>query len=145
MGQIDRALYLFTGIVLICLGLVAMTLSGFAATSEELSTNPPAAVNTPPVAVPDSATMRKNTSVAINLLANDYDPDPNTTPAGQIDPTSVTITTKPKKGARIVVSETGTVTYAPRKNFKGIDVFAYTVKDKGGATSNPAKVTITVK
>ena len=145
MGQIDRALYLFTGIVLICLGLVAMTLSGFAATSEELSTNPPAAVNNPPVAVPDSATMRKNTSVAINLLANDYDPDPNTTPAGQIDPASVTITTKPRRGARVVVSETGMATYAPRPKFRGTDVFYYTVKDKEGATSNPAKVTITVK
>jgi len=62
--------------------------------------NVTARVNTPPVALPDSASIRKNTSVAIDVLTNDYDPDPNTTPAGQIDPASVTITTKPRKGAR---------------------------------------------
>ena len=155
----------FAGILLICLSFVAMSPSGYATTSAEMqraepgTTNPEdkstqpatgkatvtAAVNNPPVAVADSETIRKNTSVAINVLANDYDPDPNTTPAGQLNPASVTITTKLRKGARVVVSETGMVTYAPKRNFRGIDTFIYTVKDKEGATSNPAKVTITVK
>ncbi|OGT19670.1 MAG: hypothetical protein A2V90_05730 [Gammaproteobacteria bacterium RBG_16_57_12] len=145
---------------MICLGLGALALSGYAtiaaepgATSPDGKGTQPAAetikatapANTPPVAVADSANMRKNTSVAINVLVNDYDPDPNITPAGQLDPASVRITTKPARGARMVVSETGMVTYAPRKNFKGTDVFYYTVKDKEGATSNPGKVTITVK
>lgn len=149
-------LNLFEKTLLICLGLVLMVLSGYATSFAETGTKTPedtitqpaagtTGVNTPPVAVADSVTMRRNTSVAINVVANDYDPDPDTTPAGQLDPASVTITTKPKKGARILVSETGMMTYAPRKNFKGIDVFYYTVKDKGGSTSNPAKVTITVK
>jgi len=160
MEQNGRAFYRVGLIGMICLVLLLLVLSGYAtifaepaATSPgETGTQPAAAtsnvtstVNNPPVTVADSATIRKNTSVAINVLANDYDPDPNTTPAGQLNPASVTITTKLRKGARVVVSETGMVTYAPRKNFKGIDVFAYTVKDKGGAVSKPAKVTITVK
>ena len=137
---------------MICLALMAMAVSVCAATSGEQGTEQAAggtnvitSVNTPPVAMPDSASIRKNTSVAINVLANDYDPDSNTTPAGQIDPASVTITTKPTKGARVIVSETGMVTYAPRMNFRGTDVYYYTVKDKEGAPSKPAKVTITVK
>lgn len=101
--------------------------------------------NTPPVAVADSATLSRNTSVAINVLANDYDPDANTTAAGQIDPASVTITSRPRSGARLMVSETGMVTYAPKRNFRGFDSFSYTVKDTEGAVSKPAKVTITVK
>jgi len=156
-----RHLAPFGRIVLICLCLAVVGLFGPIEISAEMqrnqsqATNPddrktaPAAVaaqeNIPPVAVADSATLPKNTSVAINILVNDYDPDPSTTPAGQIDPTSVTITTKPRAGARIMVSETGMVTYAPKRNFRGFDVFTYTVKDKEGATSNPAKVTITVK
>jgi len=97
------------------------------------------------VAVPDSATIRKNTSVTINVLANDYDPDPDTTTAGQIDPASVTITAKPTRNGRVAVSDTGMVTYAPKKNFRGTDVFHYTIKDKQGAVSKPGKVTVTVK
>ncbi|MBI5576767.1 MAG: Ig-like domain-containing protein [Deltaproteobacteria bacterium] len=101
--------------------------------------------NNPPVAVPDSATVRRNTSIAIDVLANDYDPDPGTTPAGKLDRATVTIVSRPIAGGRVAVSETGVVTYAPKRKFRGMDFFRYTVKDGEGAVSAPAKVTITVK
>lgn len=161
---------LFGGAILLCLALAAPAFSGDA--SKESAAKPPgdgrqirkadppaaipggtdnarsprsAGANRPPVAVPDNATLLRNTSVAISVLANDYDPDPDSSQAGRIDPASVTITKMPRRGARLAISETGTVTYAPRRNFRGVDVFQYTVKDKQGAVSNPAKVTVTVK
>jgi hypothetical protein len=38
----------------------------------------------------------------------------------------------------------GTVTYTPKKNFKGTDSFMHTVNDDGGATSNVALVEVQI-
>jgi VCBS repeat-containing protein len=97
------------------------------------------APNVKPVAVNDFATTSQNTSVDIDVLANDTDSD------GTIDPTTVQIKVQPKRGGTVSVDAvTGVVTFMPRLNFKGTDVFKYIVKDDDGADSNRAKVRVNV-
>ena len=78
--------------------------------------------------------------VAIDVLANDTDPDGN----NQIDPSSVAIASSPAHGTVQVNSTTGQVTYTAFAGFGGSDTFTYTVRDFPGATSNPGKVTVVV-
>ncbi len=94
--------------------------------------------NQPPVANNDSASTPKNTAVRIDVLANDSDPD-----GDGIDPATVAITAPPGNGSAVVNSD-GTVTYTPNHNFGRTDTFDYTVADVLGATSNVARVTVTV-
>lgn len=95
-------------------------------------------VNTPPVAVNDSAFTDKNTSVDINVTTNDTDSD------GTINKTTVTIVTPPSHGSTAINATTGVVTYTPTTGYTGSDSFTYTVKDNLAATSNIATVSITV-
>lgn len=95
------------------------------------------AVNVAPVAQDDYATTRRNTAVAINVLANDSDVD------GTLVASSVTAT-KPTRGGTAVVNANGSITYTPRQNFRGTDTFTYTVRDDDGAVSNAATVRVNV-
>lgn len=95
-------------------------------------------VNTPPVAEDDFATTNRNTPVLIDVIANDYDPD------GSIDPATVVIVAEPTRRGAVVNHGNGTVTYTPRRNFRGTDVFTHTVNDNEGATSNEATVRVNV-
>jgi len=102
------------------------------------------AVNKAPIAKNDSATAAKRTgtsytSVAINVLGNDRDPD------GSLDPSSVTITVAPNKGGTVTVNGSGQVLFTPKLKFSGTEVFWYTVRDMKGAVSNMAKVTVRVR
>lgn len=94
--------------------------------------------NKPPVALDDVAAATNDTSIEVDILANDTDPD------GGIDSTTVVITTAPASGTAVADTITGTLTYVPDGNFVGTDSLAYTVDDNEGATSNLAKVTIHV-
>jgi len=103
-----------------------------------------ASVNTPPVAKADSAAapMRKSgayTPVVISVLANDSDPD------GSLDPATVSIAAAPNKGGAVAVNANGAVSYTPKVKFRGQETFGYTVRDRAGAVSNIATVTVTVK
>jgi hypothetical protein len=73
-----------------------------------------------PVAVADAAAMAQNTAVAINVLANDSDPDG--------DPLVVVAVTQPAHG-NVTLGAGGTITYVPAKRFKGTDTCRYTVSD----------------
>jgi hypothetical protein len=95
------------------------------------------ASNQPPTANNDSASTDEDTSVNVDVLANDTDTD------GNLDPATVTITTQPSNGS-VVVNPDGTVTYTPNTGYFGSDSFAYTVDDEDGDTSNVATVDITV-
>ncbi|MEW6569798.1 MAG: Ig-like domain-containing protein [Nitrospirota bacterium] len=95
-------------------------------------------VNTPPVATDDYASTTVNVPVTINVVLNDTDPD------GTIDPTTVAIVTQPTRGGSVVNHNNGTVTFTPKKNFRGTDTFTYTVNDNEGATSNVATVRVNV-
>ncbi|MDL1984508.1 MAG: Ig-like domain-containing protein [Deltaproteobacteria bacterium] len=95
--------------------------------------------NQPPVAQDDFASTPANsTGVIINVLANDSDPD------GILAPSTVTIVTKPTQKGKATANADGTITYVPKRNFRGTDVFTYTVEDDAGATSNEATVRVNV-
>jgi len=91
-----------------------------------------------PIAGPDSATVAEDSSVVIDVLANDSDSD------GTIDATSVAIASAPAHGSTQINPTTGAVTYTPTANYFGSDSFTYTVKDNTGAISNAAAVNINV-
>ncbi|MDT4961481.1 MAG: large repetitive protein, partial [Pseudonocardiales bacterium] len=95
-------------------------------------------VDTPPLAVDDSATVTEDSSAnTINVLANDTDSD-----AG---PKTVTAITQPAHGAVVIVIGGTGVTYAPTANYCNTqvggspDTFDYTLN--GGST---ASVSVTV-
>ena len=90
------------------------------------------AINHPPVANADSATVAEDGSVDVDVLANDTDVDGNTL--------SLTGVGAASHGATSVVA--GKARYVPAANYNGSDSFSYTVSD-GTATSTGA-VSITV-
>ncbi len=93
-------------------------------------------VNDPPVANNDSASTVRNSSVTIDLLANDSDSD------GTLDPATLVLGPV-SLGTSLVDNGDGTVTYQPTL-FTYEEQFTYTVQDNDGATSNTATVTVTV-
>lgn len=99
-----------------------------------LSVNP----NQAPIARDDAASTRKNTTLLIPVLANDSDPD------GSLDTSSIIIVLAPNKGGSVTANSDGTVTYEPKRNFKGREKFRYTVNDEHGTSSNKAIVTVSV-
>jgi subtilisin family serine protease len=100
--------------------------------------------NGKPVAASDSfsAPYRAATSYTaqvFSVLANDSDAD------GSLNLASVKIVTAPNKGGTVTVKTNGTVSYSPKKGYRGTETFGYTVKDNLGATSNTATVTVNVQ
>jgi hypothetical protein len=95
-------------------------------------------VNQAPVADDDFAETNQNVSVLIDVVTNDNDVDNN------LDPTSVVIIDQPSRRGTVVNNLNGTVTFTPRRNFRGTDTFTYTVKDLLGAESNVATVRVNV-
>lgn len=93
--------------------------------------------NTAPATSGDVASTAPGGSVTIDVLANDTDAQ------GNLDPTSVTVTTAPTHGTANV-DASGSVTYTHDGSSSDSDSFAYTVSDLQGATSAPAVVTISV-
>jgi hypothetical protein len=93
-----------------------------------------------PAAQNDSGVCAVNKSVTINVLANDA-----AGPGETLSPSSVTITTAPQHGTTSVDSSTGAVTYQPAITYSGTDSFGYTVRDKLGALSNSATVSMRVQ
>ena len=91
-------------------------------------------VNDPPVAVNDSAIIKKDTSVIIDVLSNDSDPDVG-------DTLTVASVTQGTNGA--VSNNESYVTYTPATGFNGTDSFSYTVSDGNGGTDT-ATVSVTV-
>jgi gliding motility-associated-like protein len=79
-------------------------------------------INYAPVAVDDYDTTAFNTSVMVNVLGNDSDPE-----NGGL---TVSICGNPLNGL-VVVNSNGTITYSPYAGFSGIDSLCYTICDKG--------------
>ncbi len=96
--------------------------------------------NRPPVANNNVGTVNEGSSTSINVLANDTDPDGNST----INPASVVVVSGPTNGTTSVNTTTGAITYQSNGAEVTSDSFSYTVKDTNGAISNTATVNITI-
>ncbi len=96
--------------------------------------------NHPPATADDTASAPVRTAgvaypaVAINVLANDSDPD---APANTIDPATAWLTTPPDKGGTATVNADGSISYRPVAGFTGTETFRYKVKDTLGLASSP--------
>ena len=102
------------------------------------STNNSTPANQIPVVVDDSAVTSQDTTVVINVLDNDSDPDGDT-----LQPDTVEVVSQPSNGT--ATASNGTITYQPTTGFTGpTDSFTYRVQDNRGATSNTATVTVTI-
>lgn len=105
----------------------------------------PEPLNNPPTATDDSAQTQVNTSVTIDVLANDSDPDGDTVLLDSFDVTSEfngTIT-RDDNGTPEDQSDDNLV-YTPPENAFGIDTFSYTISDGWGGTDS-ATVTVVVE
>ncbi|HKF42609.1 MAG TPA: Ig-like domain-containing protein [Thermoanaerobaculia bacterium] len=87
-----------------------------------------------PKAMDDNATTTAGRPVAIDVVANDTDPDGDTLAATGV--------TQPGNGMAVTNGD-GTVTYSPYSGFTGMDLFSYTVSDGRGGTAT-ARVKVTV-
>ena len=86
-----------------------------------------------PDAQDDTAETDEDTSVVIDVLANDSDPNG--------DPLEVTSATA--DNGTVTINPDGTITYEPDENFNGTDTITYTIDDGNGGTDT-ATVTVTV-
>ena len=91
-------------------------------------------VNDPPEAVDDAAETAEDTPVNIAVLDNDTDPEG--------DPLTVAEISTPAHGTA-VLTEAGTVQYAPEPDYHGADRFTYVVSSGSGLTARAA-VDVTV-
>ena len=98
------------------------------------STQPPPSNDEWPTATPDTATVKKNKSITINVLSNDIG---NSLTLTEIDEDTI------HSGKASINSTKKTVTYTPALNFVGTDSFWYTFADNQGRT-NAAEVLVTV-
>ncbi|MEN3011154.1 MAG: Ig-like domain-containing protein, partial [Candidatus Bipolaricaulaceae bacterium] len=93
-------------------------------------------VNDAPDAVNDAVTTLEDTSVDINVLANDTDPEN--------DPLSIQSFTQPDRGSVSQTPSTNILRYTPPKDWYGETSFTYTVSDgKGGTDTATVIVTVT--
>lgn len=103
-------------------------------TADQMVTVTVTGVNDGPVAKDDNVTTDEDTSIAINVLGNDTDPDSG-------DTLSLDSANGALHGTLSLVGND--VIYTPNANYNGSDSFSYTIKDSVGATST-ASVTVTV-
>jgi cysteine-rich repeat protein len=99
---------------------------------------PEAAENPGPVAVDDVASVDPSSFVSVDVLANDVDEN------GEVDPTTVQVTSGPTSGSTSVDGVTGAITYTHGGTAVATDTFTYTVQDLNQAVSNEATVAITI-
>ncbi|MCF6439561.1 tandem-95 repeat protein [Pseudoalteromonas luteoviolacea] len=91
-------------------------------------------VNNAPVTTPDSANTTDKSSLIIDVLSNDTDPD------GDV----LTLVSAQANQGKATVNSDGTLSYEPQLGFTGEDVVTYVVKDSKGATSEGiVKVSVT--
>ena len=89
--------------------------------------------NRAPVAVDDTATVNEDSSVIVNVLANDSDPDGDTLSVSSVNTANGNAT----------VNSDNTVTFTPTANFNGTATVTYVVSDGLGGTDT-GNVTVTV-
>ncbi|OQY29945.1 MAG: hypothetical protein B6244_01415 [Candidatus Cloacimonetes bacterium 4572_55] len=97
-----------------------------------------AMVNERPVATADSDTTYEDTETLVNVLDNDFDPDPE----GGLVVETLRIETAPVHGLATIHGDT--IRYQPDENFFGVDSLFYSVQDNFGARSDTSRVWIMV-
>ncbi|MGD1805525.1 tandem-95 repeat protein, partial [Dapis sp. BLCC M126] len=97
----------------------------------------PPDANQPPVGQPDNANTTLNTSITIDILANDNDPE-----GDQIILNNIDLVTE--NGGTITFNNDATILYTPPVDFSGIDNFTYSIRDANNPISSPINVTINV-
>jgi hypothetical protein len=102
-------------------------------TSGSASAGATTAANLVPTAINDSASLEANSSLSINVLANDSDPDGDT----------LTVSSFTQGTSGNVSSNGSSVTYTPAPDFTGNDSFSYTIDDGFTGTAT-ASVSVTV-
>ncbi|MBC8371741.1 MAG: cadherin-like domain-containing protein, partial [Planctomycetes bacterium] len=107
----------------ILLTLLLFTSCGSSGDDAGGTTGPPAVTNDPPVASDDTISTPSNTSVLIDVLANDTDPDGDTI--------SLVSLTAPTNGSAVIVN--GQIEYTPPASYIGADTFTYTIEDSFAA------------
>lgn len=85
--------------------------------------------NNPPIAVDDIYSTFKNSTLDINVLSNDSDPDQNALTVGYVE----SFTTG--QGGAVFTYADGFFIYEPAINFAGEDSFTYLVSDSNGGES----------
>ncbi|MCP5083297.1 MAG: tandem-95 repeat protein, partial [Alphaproteobacteria bacterium] len=90
-------------------------------------------VNDAPDAVNDAASVDEDTTVTINVLANDSD----------LDGDALSVTAATAGNGSVSIRPDGSLDYTPNANFNGTDTVTYTISDGNGATDT-ATVSITV-
>ncbi len=109
---------------------VSDNLGGTDVATVTITVNP---VNDSPVAVDDTAQTAEETTMEVNVLANDVD----------VDGDSLTITSASASHGGVIISETQTLVYTPQQNYFGSDIINYSISDGNGGTDS-AQVMMTV-
>ncbi|MDL0431355.1 Ig-like domain-containing protein [Marinobacter sp. TBZ242] len=91
-----------------------------------------------PLARDDSADTEMAAEVAVDVLANDE------ATGSALASGTVELASLPRHGVAEVDAATGAIAYTPDADFRGEDVFHYTVRDDRGLVSESALVTINV-
>ncbi|NER04630.1 MAG: hypothetical protein F6K17_19460, partial [Okeania sp. SIO3C4] len=91
--------------------------------------------NSRPIAEPDLADTEIATSVTINVLDNDSDPDNDAIEIVDIFASD---------NAEVVINPDNTLTYTPNNGFTGEDIIFYAIQDSKGSVDNNI-VTVTVR
>lgn len=97
-----------------------------------VTVTPVIVVNAPPTAVDDNVSTAEDTTINIDITANDTDPED--------DPLQLTAVSSAGNGT--VAINGATVTYTPNPDWHGIDTFTYTISD--GEHEDTATVTVVV-
>ena len=100
-----------------------------------------------PVANADEATTKANQPVDINVVENDKDTD------GKIDPSTVDLNvvsngvqkTNTTPEGNYSVNDEGVVTFSPKRDYTGVAMLQYTVKDNKAVLLNAATISISVE
>ncbi|MVM31635.1 tandem-95 repeat protein [Spirosoma sp. HMF4905] len=117
----------FTGVVSFCY-TATNTVGLSASTCVTINVNPlPTSGNNPPVPANDATQTTQGVPVIVAVLANDTDPDSNTSGNGLLN--NPTLISQPNVGTA-VVNANGTVTYTPPASFTGVVTFPYQVCDQ---------------
>ena len=96
-----------------------------------------APVNDPPVAVDDTASIASNVAAIVDIAANDLDLDDG------LDLTSIEIGISPAHGT-LTIQTDGKVAYVHNGSEATQDTFTYRIRDKAGALSNTATVSLSI-